>query len=508
MAENVLGGQSLFAGVLSKCLRCGLSPRELGVLSACSRECHEVAGEAADNMLRLAQAGRCWRAEASSAPSCLAAAAWSAEHGREPADTLLMAFAQGARWLPAALAVRDISAWMPCRTTRYGQEYQDWFGQDYKDMVDSEEYQVYMSRLSGLCSSHSPGGPQTLWQLVRQMHQERTPRTLYADSWSGMQDKRFTWQWSYSQAELPAEMRRQGAAEVDLLFCLRWHLFAVQEDDLSEPLEKRHMTWRPPTEPHPRWIASGTGAAPRPVVDVAIAAYFVLMAQLGYIDADDGGGTIIEATLARISHREFQKPCLVAFEMLKFGQLHADVLWPEEPPSETGAARLLIRTAALLPARVRNDAIVPSSALGDPDTRQFTTIARRLAHTVQLLVEGSLGHAIQACKDRGCACSCSVVPTASSMCFEVPQPSVAPLVSHLLSYSGPPDDFVQDLKEQFWYCEDPLDDLHRAFRFWAEVYACIERFPDLSQQELWLEIPWDASAELLHHRCELLGCSV
>merc|ERR1711920_364934 len=132
---------------------------------------------------------------------------------------------------------------------------------------------------------------------------------------------------------------------------------------------------------------------------------------------------------------------------------------------------------------------------------RFRSIAATVSHSLQVLVEASLGHVIRACGDFHQDGRFGEAPSASSMCFELPNPSAAPIVTYLLNYVGPSCDFEASLRKELWFYEDPLADLSGALRFWAEVTSCIDRlsdwYPDFSQQREFLDVPWKASTDLL-----------
>merc|ERR1712046_164133 len=96
----------------------------------------------------------------------------------------------------------------------------------------------------------------------------------------------------------------------------------------------------------------------------------------------------------------------------------------------------------------------------------------RIAHTMQLLLEASLSHVFKRCS------SITDVAAVADMCFELPQPGAAVLMSFFLKYSGRPDNFIFELNKEFWYFQNPLEDLLRAFHFWNEFCRCIGNYPD------------------------------
>merc|ERR1711920_951305 len=134
------------------------------------------------------------------------------------------------------------------------------------------------------------------------------------------------------------------------------------------------------------------------------------------------------------------------------------------------------------------------------------SIAGRLAHVIHLLLEASLGHVLISCDSHAVGSSGCTGNSVASMCFELPQPGMAVLVLFFLNYEGLPAEFIKDLNEQFWYCENPFDDLLRGFCFCDEVYACMERFPDLNQQDNLREVMehWTLAKELITSKRALL----
>jgi len=240
-------------------------------------------------------------------------------------------------------------------------------------------------------------------------------------------------------------------------------------------------------------------AVRRSVSQIAASAYFLLMAQLGYLDPEDGGSTAFASVLSRINNATLQKPCLLALELMKLGQLHGNSFGANAISDGKDPERFLTRTAALLPARVLHGAAVPSSWLDDTDIQNFVSIAGRVAHTTQLLMEASLSRVLGSCNSGPESMS------PGSMCFELFQPGTAAIMSYFLNYTG--HNFVQDLTVQFGYCEDPCADLMRAFSFWTEICACVERYPDLDQQDVLdaVQVDMTVATELLDRKRELFN---
>merc|ERR1711920_984908 len=124
---------------------------------------------------------------------------------------------------------------------------------------------------------------------------------------------------------------------------------------------------------------------------------------------------------------------------------------------------------------------------------RFRSIAATVSYSLQVLVEASLGHVIKACDDVHHDGRFGADPSASSMCFELPNPSAAPIVTYLLNYVGRSCDFEASLRKELWFYEDPLADLSGALRFMAEMTSCIDRLLDLEPDLRQLGSSWRAS---------------
>merc|ERR1711920_942425 len=83
---------------------------------------------------------------------------------------------------------------------------------------------------------------------------------------------------------------------------------------------------------------------------------------------------------------------------------------------------------------------------------RFRSIAATVSYSLQALVEASLGHVIKACDDFHREGRFGEDPSASSMCFELPNPSAAPIVTYLLNYVGPSCDFKASMRIHLQIC--------------------------------------------------------
>lgn len=529
----LLKGGHVLTGLLARCLQDSilLTPKEIAAFSCASLDCQARAEAAAVAVLHGSHGvidRAFWQVSMRAPASIVVAAAWAAHRLYMPSCVLFISMVSGLgwKWLPQLLAreagVKESSPWHDAIAC--------------KDLASNATYQESLLRatrfLAGYLPQHSGSIMyKSFWQVVSEMHHCRPDPPVGiqtpVDHRSAAREVRY---WFFTDRELQAEMARQGAGAVDLLFCLRWHLYQ-QDDDLSQPLERLHYSWQPPRAPHSKWIPCRRlwdgGAPPRviePVVTsvagICASTFFLLMAHLNYLAEDDGSATVFEAVLGRISDPSFQKPCLLALELMRHGELHGD---PFEVPAgpQTEEQRFLIRVAALLPVRLHDNSTTHVANDGVQCMRGFGAVAKAVAHAIQLMVESSLSFVLMNLWDSTsgeleCDLSKSVdagftfspgLLVSSLMSYELPRSGAAALMACFLEYSGEPELFSSELTRRFCQCECPLDDLLRAFRLWEEVCACIERFPDLAQQDAIEEMQghMQGATLLLKGRRELLG---
>lgn len=297
--------------------------------------------------------------------------------------------------------------------------------------------------------------------------------------------------WVIEQAALEEEMRRQDADRVDFKFCLTWHAHEFNNEtkfirDLQEPGE-------PIFSNDPNCLAA--------------LIHFMVLEHLELISPGDGSMTILGDVL-KDTPRNFQEPCLVALEMMKFGVLSGepfDAAQPDRPFPEKvkyptqpltpmmRAIHLLSRVMSLVPMKLRNDMW---NADVDFDLAAFHSMVRILKRSLRQLVEASLASVLLKDLSRtkllpsGFMCaspkkedhlqSPALLPT-----FMLPRACMGIVVRFFLEYRGSPQEFGNELKQKFPCCCQPKEDLKHAFQFWDDLRRCMNGFANtLGAQDL------------------------
>mmetsp|Transcript_104029 Transcript_104029/g.323462 ORF Transcript_104029/g.323462 Transcript_104029/m.323462 type:complete len:749 (-) Transcript_104029:78-2324(-) len=318
--------------------------------------------------------------------------------------------------------------------------------------------------------------------------------------------------WRILQESVGEEMRRQEVDKVDFKFCLQWHAHEFHnEGQLYKDLKK----YGEPTFSHD-------------TNSLAALVHFVLLEHLELI-ADDGAMTVLGDVL-KDSPRQFQEPCLVALEMMKFGVLSGEpfdaaqvdrpfpeqVSYPTAPvPARTKAVLLLSRVMSLVPMKLRNDMW---NADVDFDLAAFHALVRILKRALRHLVEASLASILLKDLQRvkllpaGFMCASpkkedhlqtpAVLPT-----FMLPRACMGIVVRHFLEYRGEPAAFVKDISVRFPCCVQPVEDLRTAFVFWEDLRRCVDAIADpLGAEELRDDM--NGATDVLYAQQQKLGIMV
>merc|ERR1719326_752477 len=127
----------------------------------------------------------------------------------------------------------------------------------------------------------------------------------------------------------------------------------------------------------------------------------MVLEHLELIASEDGGMTVLGNVL-KDTPKNYQEPCLVALEMMKFGILSGEpfdaavadrpfpeqVNYPSTPVEATVKATLLLsRVMSLVPMKLKNDMW---NADVDFDLAAFHSLVRILKRTLRQLTEASL----------------------------------------------------------------------------------------------------------------------
>lgn len=304
---------------------------------------------------------------------------------------------------------------------------------------------------------------------------------------SGVQGLR----WNITSDAVQAEMKRQGVGEVDFKFCVNWHRHAIQnEGSLIRGIKGK-----------------GPPACSNDLNSLAALVHFMVLENLELISSEDGGMTVLEDVLCE-TPRQFQEPCLVALEMMKFGILSGepfDAADPSRPFPEQvkypsagvdptkKSIMLLSRVMSLVPMKLKNDMW---NADVDFDLAAFHSLVRILKRALRQIVEASLASVLL--KDLNklkllppsfmCAsplkedhlAAPAVLPT-----FMLPRACMGILVVHFLTHRGNSESFQLGLATKFPCCVQPMEDLKIAIDFWKDLKRCVDTIAEpLGAEEL------------------------
>jgi hypothetical protein len=291
---------------------------------------------------------------------------------------------------------------------------------------------------------------------------------------------------------------------------MNWHRYAIDND---MPLSKNLR-------------ANGMPTCSNDLTSLAALVHFMVLEHLELISSEDGGMTVLGNVLCD-TPREFQEPCLVALEMMKFGILSGEPFeaadparpFPESINYQATSAdprrksmMLLARVMSLVPMKLKN---AMWNAEVDFDLAAFHSLVRILKRALRHLVEASLASILL--KDLpkmkllppGFMCSSplkddhmltpSALPT-----FMLPRACMGILVLRFLEYEGPPDQFASGLVAKFPCCMQPVEDLKVAFSFWQDLKRCVDTIAELLGAEE-LAADMQLATELLQTQRARLG---
>eukprot|EP00931_Biecheleriopsis_adriatica_P062477 TRINITY_DN37667_c0_g2_i1.p1 TRINITY_DN37667_c0_g2~~TRINITY_DN37667_c0_g2_i1.p1 ORF type:complete len:755 (+),score=158.71 TRINITY_DN37667_c0_g2_i1:95-2359(+) len=302
--------------------------------------------------------------------------------------------------------------------------------------------------------------------------------------------------WKLSKEAVQAEMKRQGVEKVDFKFCLNWHAKDFESDG---PL------MRGITDP-------GSPSFDDDLNSMSALVHFMLLEKLELIAGEDGGATVLGDVL-KDTPSYLTEPCLVALELMKFGQLNGypfEAAQAERPfpspvnyPSQANlhpnerSKLLLCRVMSLVPMRLK-------SSMWDADVNfdlaAFHALVRVLKRTLRQMVEGVLGNILLndlskvKLLPRSFMCASHVSgqfpnQSAEFPTFMLPRACMGIVARYVLEYQGPDIEALKkDLRRVFPCCVQPMEDLSLAFTFWNDVRRCVNTIsasldvPDLPEE--------------------------
>jgi hypothetical protein len=262
--------------------------------------------------------------------------------------------------------------------------------------------------------------------------------------------------------------------------------------------------------------------------------HLMLLQQIGLIN-DDGEMTVLGDTVKNCP-AEFEEPCIVALELMKFGLLTGDPFEPvtEKPfpqalkypkQSETGKTSKLImlitRVVSLVPLRLRSD--MWSSEV-DFDLAAFHCEVRLLKRSLRQLTEASLAHLLledprriklvppHAMNPLHSSERMRVSKTGQSHAkravfpvFTLPRACTGIVLKYVLQHTELNVDTINTtLRKLFPACPTPWDDLQTGINFWKQVVSCVESIAEPLQAEYLLNDVREAD-EFLRKRMEQIG---
>mmetsp|Transcript_51009 Transcript_51009/g.134396 ORF Transcript_51009/g.134396 Transcript_51009/m.134396 type:complete len:742 (+) Transcript_51009:39-2264(+) len=308
--------------------------------------------------------------------------------------------------------------------------------------------------------------------------------------------------WRFSERELEMEMRRQGATEVDFAFCLKWH---KQQFETGGSLFHNLTKATQPAKPTQKHMLSAL-------------VHFMVLESLQYFSPE--GDMTYQGDVLSDTPREFQEPILTAFQMLGFGvldgepytaidnrQFPAEINYPtpDNVDDQQRAQMLLCRLMGLVPMSLKNDMW---NAEVDFDLAAFHSIVRILKRALRQLTEACLaGVLLPDMKGVMHLPNGFMSPLFSAdknsyvlPPFFLPRACMGIVVKFFLNHTPSARGFEADVKKQFPCCSNPVQDLHKAIRFWHEMKRCVDQMA--SNMPQWAEFAQDMhnASVLLQHR--------
>lgn len=377
-------------------------------------------------------------------------------------------------------------------------------------LVDTQEFRTLLSELQdyretslGLVARHLQSSFQRKRVLCKAFYEPHTGRQgLAGNEASWPADARIMQpkcplqglRWNIKQDAVAAEMKRQGADVVDFKFCLNWHRNEFQSDG---QLVKGLNT-------------AGFPATSNDANSLAALIHLMVLEHLELIASPDGGMTVLGDVLAD-TPRQFQEPCLVALELMKFGILSGEpfdaqpdrpfpeqVNYPKVPADKDTKSKLLLsRVMSLIPMKLKNDMW---NADVDFDLAAFHSLVRILKRALRQLTEASLAStllrdlALVKLLSPGFMCTSplkddhmrtpAMLPT-----FMLPRACMGIVAKQFLEFTGDSMAYQQDVLAKFPCCVQPVQDLKNAISFWKDLKRCVDHIAEpLGAEDLMIDM--------------------
>mmetsp|Transcript_34903 Transcript_34903/g.81641 ORF Transcript_34903/g.81641 Transcript_34903/m.81641 type:complete len:556 (+) Transcript_34903:83-1750(+) len=397
---------------------------------------------------------------------------------------------------------------------------------EYDDLLTDPIFHEYHQHALSLLPKSERGRkvPKTFAEVMFELHHRQSACSEIIIEGSNVRSAN-TQPFDFSEQELQNELRRQNRTEVDLLFCVRWHLHQYLEDDLSASLSDYSVSALATRDTQSGCTlrrrlgddvqeavedATSTAASNQPPSALRVSAliHFLLLESLGYFGMGDRGTTLFEAVFSRVEDVKLQFPCLFAIELMKFGLMHGDeyVYLGKDSQAESGdvanvrssSVRLLTRMAALLAAPPSASGASGAKACGgtsatyvesckDKDVAGFTTLLAEVGHAVRIVTESCVTSVIF---QEVVHSTCTEAPSSefwkqlSFPQWELQESSLAPLMLFFLEFRGTAGEFRSQLQAAFPGLSSPLDELNRLFGFWAELCNIVNLLQEVNRNEL------------------------
>lgn len=321
--------------------------------------------------------------------------------------------------------------------------------------------------------------------------------------------------WSFTTADVQAELKRQDRTEVSIKFCLQWHSSAAYNGK--------------------QLIIPGTYVtSPWDVMKIdseeilCALVHFMLLECLDYF-TKEGGITAFGLALMDAPD-EFQEHCLFALELIKFGYLFCDPYeapkerpFPEEfvqkrlareqeNPDEKHVV-FLTRVMSLLPMVLSNKERWFDTV--EFDLAAFHSFVKVLKRSLRQLMEASLTNLLL--RDLSLH---KFLPenylnplNPKLPCFMLPRNCLGIVFKYMLDWKPPPDCggktplelFSESLKTCFSACAQPIEDIAQGIRFWNAITQITERLVAEGLDAACLQGDLVASEKILVRKLKEIG---
>jgi hypothetical protein len=396
-------------------------------------------------------------------------------------------------------------------------------------LVDSCEYRQlledlgeYRERALGLLTASMPKYSKkvvmrTFWESRKQDGAQAPQPSMAAINPVRAQAGSYC-KWNFAFADLQEEMKRQGVKDISLRFCLQWHARMFEKDSklLTKPLTTKGKRREVENTAH-----------------LSAYVHLMLLQQIGLIN-DNEEMTVLGDTVKGCP-AEFEEPCIVVLELMKFGLLTGDPFEPVDHKPFPAALKypkasqtdknlkltmLISRVVSLVPLRLRSD--MWSSEV-DFDLAAFHCEVRLLKRSLRQLTEASLAHLLlEDARRMKLVPPHAMNPLHSSErirktgqsapaeravfpVFTLPRACTGIVLKYVLLHKELTIDTInQTLRKVFPACPAPWDDILNGLQFWKEVVRCVESIAEPLQAEYLLNDVREAD-DFLRKRFEQIG---